>query len=265
MIDERMEEQASLHVLGALSEAEAREFEKALAADPELREFVARLSATTGAIAGSVPAVAPPPRLRAKILAQVAPVQKTVSLPERNFWSALWLPWSFATGLAVLCLLLFAQDSRLRQNLGVQAQQIDNLNQLAQSLESATNDLRQTVVALRETNRLANLRIAMLNSVVATAANTVAVTLWDNQRQDGVFVVQNLKSSPADKDYELWVIDAHQGPVAAGVFHMDESGTIRMDFKPTRSILAAGKFAVTEEVKGGVESPTLKNLVLASN
>jgi anti-sigma-K factor RskA len=104
----------------------------------------------------------------------------------------------------------------------------------------------------------------MLNSLVADEPKTVAVTLWDNQRQDGVFVVQNLKALPADKDYELWVIDG-QNPVAAGVFHMDESGTIRMDFKPSRSIKTAGQFAVTEEVKGGVASPTIKNMVLASN
>ena len=44
MMDERMEEQASLHVLGALSDVEAREFKKILHADPELQKFVARLS-----------------------------------------------------------------------------------------------------------------------------------------------------------------------------------------------------------------------------
>ena len=46
---------------------------------------------------------------------------------------------------------------------------------------------------------------------------------------------------------------------------MDESGTIRLNFKPGRSIKTAGIFAVTEEVKCGVISPTIKNMVLASN
>ena len=36
MMDERLEEKAALHVLGALSEAEAREFKLAMQADPEL-------------------------------------------------------------------------------------------------------------------------------------------------------------------------------------------------------------------------------------
>ncbi len=264
MNDERMEEQASLHVLGALNPDEAREFKQAMQADPELQKFVARLSTATGALAGSVEAAEPPPQLRAKILAQFGEKQKIISLPQRG-GIAFWLPWSWATCVTILCILLFTQESRLRLTVGSQAQQINNLNQLVQSLSATTNDLQQTVLALQATNRLANLRIAMLNSVVSDAPKTVAVSLWDNEKQNGVLVGQSLKALAADRDYELWVMDENQIPVAAGVFHMDASGAIRMDFKPSHAIKTAGKFCVTEEIKGGVASPTLKNLVLASN
>jgi len=265
MIDERMEEQAALHLLGALSEAEGREFEKAMQADPELQELVAQLSTVTGALGGAVPLVEPPLQLRAKVLAQVAPPQKMIVPPERKFRVGFWLPWTFATGLAIFCIVLRTQDSQLRRTVDAQAQQIGVLNQLAQSLELSTNNLQQRVLALQETNRLASLRIAMLNSLVADAPKTVAVTLWDNQRQDGVFVAQNLKTLPTDRDYELWVIDENQNPVAAGVFQVEANGSIRMEFKPSRLIKTAGKFAVTEEIKGGVASPTIKNMVLAGN
>jgi anti-sigma-K factor RskA len=265
MIDERLEEQAALHVLGVLSEAEAREFNRALLADPELQEFVARLSVATNALAGAMPLVEPPSQLRTRILAQAASSQKMVGPSERKFRTALWLPWTFATCLAVLCAALLSQDSQLRKTVGDLAQQIGTLNQLAHALELSTNNLQQTVLALQETNRLANLRVAMLNSLVADAPKTVAVTLWDNQRQDGVFVAQNLKTLPTDKDYELWVIDENQTPVAAGVFHAEANGSIRMEFKPSRLIKTAGQFAVTEEIKGGVASPTIKNMVLAGN
>lgn len=264
MMDERLEEQASLYVLGALSGTEAAEFERKLRADPELQACVARLSAAMGALAGAVPAVEPPPQLRAKILAQVAPEQKIVSLPPRKFNPLSWFPWLAAAGFAVLCIVLNVQDTKLRQTIGDQARQIDQLNQLAQSLQSATNSLQQTVLALQETNRLANLRIAMLNSLIADAPKAIAVSLWDNQQQNGVFVAQNMKALPGDRDYELWVIDG-QKPVPAGVFHMDQGGSVRMEIKPSQLIKTAGVFAVTEEVKGGVASPTLKNMVLASN
>jgi anti-sigma-K factor RskA len=263
MIDERMEEQAALHVLGALSEAEAREFKKKLQADPELQEYVSRLSVATGALAGATPMVEPPPQLRAKILAQVEPPQKVLTMPERKPGLLSWLPWAFAAGIAILCFVFLGQNGQLRNTIGQQAKRIDDLNQLAQSLQAVTNTLNQTVLALQETNRLANLRIAMLNSLVPDAPKAIAVSLWDNQKQDGVFVAQNLKALPADRDYELWVIDGNK-PVASGVFHVGESGAIRVDFKPSQLVKVASVFAVTEEVKGGVTSPTLKNMVLAS-
>jgi anti-sigma-K factor RskA len=260
MIDERMEEQAALHVLGALSDVEAREFKKKLQADPELREHVARLTVATGALAGATLKVEPPPQLRAKILARVEPPQKVLTLPERKFGL---LSWAFAACVAALCFVFFAQNSQLRDTIGRQAMQIDNLNQLAQSLQTVTNTLSQTMLALQETNRLENLRIAMLNSLVPDAPKAIAVSLWDSEKQNGVFVAQNLKALPADRDYELWVIDGGK-PVASGVFHVGESGAIRVDFKPSQLIKVASVFAVTEEVKGGVASPTLKNMVLAS-
>ena len=265
MIDERMQEQASLHVLGALSPEEAYEFKKAMKADPELQAFVARLSTATGALAGSVPAAEPPPQLRAKILAQVLPPQKTVSLPERKFRPVSWLPWALATGFGALCVMLNIQDTQLRKTVGDQAQQITNLNQMAESLQSATNNLLQTVLALQETNRLSNLKIAMLNSLVADAPKAIAVSLWDNSKQDGVFVAQNLKTLPADRDYQLWVLDNGTTPVSAGVFNVNGDGVVRLDFKAQQPIQVAGKFAVTEEIKGGVASPTINNMILASN
>jgi anti-sigma-K factor RskA len=259
MMDERMEEQAALYVLGALNEAEAQEFRGAIQADPELQEFVARLRTTAGALAGGVPLVEPPPELRAKILGQVVPSPKTASR------TVAWLPWAMAACFGLLCVVLFSQESRLRKTIAYQQQQIGVLNQLAQVLESSTNSLQEAMLALQETNRLASLRIALLTSLAPDAPKTVAVTLWDNQRQSGVFMAQNLKPLPAERDYELWVMDENQKPVAAGVFHLDTNGGIRMDFKPGRLIKTAGKFAVTEEVRGGVTLPTLKNLVLAGN
>jgi anti-sigma-K factor RskA len=263
MIDERMEEQASLHVLGALSEAEAQEFKKQLQANPELQQYVSRLSLATGALAGATPMVEPSPQLRSRILARVEPPQKMVTLPERKPGLLAWLPWAFGVGSAVLCFVFFTQNGQLHNTIVQQAKQIDSLNQLALSLQTTTHTLNQTVLALQETNRLENLRIAMLNSVVPDAPKAVAVSLWDSTKQDGVFVAQNLKALPADRDYELWVIDGDK-PVASGVFHVSEGGAIRIDFKPSQLIKVASIFAVTEEVKGGVSSPTIKNMVMAS-
>jgi anti-sigma-K factor RskA len=265
MIDERLEEQASSYVLGALNEAELREFQMALAANAELRELVSQLSVAATAVSGAVPLVEPPPQLRAKVLAAVAERQKIVSLPERKTSFAFKWRGLLAACMVVVLFLEFKHNAKLDMTIGDQAKEIDRLNQLALSLQSTTNELRQAVLALQETNRLQSTRVAILDSLVADSPKTVAVSLWDNQRQDGVFVAENLKPLPADKDYELWVIDENNTPVAAGVFHVDPNGRIRMDFKPSRIVQTAGTFAVTVEAKGGVASPTIKNMVLAGN
>ncbi len=262
MIDERMQEQATLHVLGALAPAEAREFKQAMRNDPELKAFVGTLTSSVGALAGSVNVAEPPPQLRAKILAAVGEPQKMISLPERKPGFISWFPWAVAVCLAMLCFWQISEKQDLGRKVHAQSFQITALNALAASLQSATNDLQQTVLALKETNRLANLRIAMLGSLLADAPKAVAVSLWDDVKQQGVFVVQNLKPLPADRDYQLWVLDNGTTPVDAGVFRVDEQGNVRVEFKAKSLVKVAGKFAVTEEARGGVASPTLKNMVL---
>ena len=270
MIDERLQDQAALYVLGALEGAEAAEFEAAYRGNAELREYVAGLSGAASAVAGLAPRMTPPPSLRARVLAQTEESQKIVALPERK--PSLWIPWAIAAALALVCGVLLNQLSQLRSTLAdsqrhdsqLQAT-VDDLNRLAQSLESTTNDLQKAFIALRESDRLKDVKIAMLNSQRADAPKMAAVTLWDDQRQSGVFVAKKLKALPTDKDYELWALDGGKTPVRAGVFHPDADGQERMDFKPAHPVKAATVFAVTEEVKGGVDSPTLSSLALMSD
>jgi len=266
ILDERLQELAGLYVLGALEGAELREFEDALRGQPELRQHVAGLQPVVEAIGGAIPLAQPPAALRARILAQIdSDSPKIMPRPERPFAAALWWWRAFATGLAVVCVVLLVSDRQLHQTITVQSRQLGELQQLAQSLQAATNDLNHAVLALRESNRLASLRITMLNSLLADAPKMEAVTLWDYASAGGVLVVQNFKPLPADRDYELWVMDEQKNPVPAGVFHPDASGTLRMDYHAGHFIKTPGQFCVTEEVKGGVASPTLKNLLLASN
>ena len=265
MIDERLQEQAALHVLGALSPTEAREFKQALRNNSELKKFVGTLTSSVGALAGSVTATEPPPQLRAKILASVGEKQKMILLPERKPIFPVWLAWSLGLFMTMLCILEFKEHKRLRDIVYTQTSIISDLNRFVTTLQSATNDLQQAVLALQATNRLANLRIAMLGSLLADSPKAVAVSMWDDAKQEGVFVVQNLKPLPADRDYQLWVLDNGTTPVDAGVFRVDGSGTVRVEFKTKSLIKVAGKFAVTEEVRGGVPSPTIKNMVLVGN
>jgi anti-sigma-K factor RskA len=301
MIDERMEEQASLYALGVLEGEEKLAFEAAMHRDAELQQLVAALSASNAALAGTVPLVDPPSSLKNKILDRIDQMSQTdqferilpLPFPQSSKPQVIWLPWALAACLTILCVALAAHDYSMRnrvQDLSELSEtlqsdtnhlqttvaaleetnratnvRIAELNQLAQTLQDTTNDLQRTIASLQETNRLANVRIAMLGSLLSDQPKAVAVSLWDNKNQNGVFVVQNLKPVPSDKDYQLWVIDPqYKTPVDAGVFQVDAQGNVRFQFKPSLHITDANKFAVTEEAKGGSPVPKGQMVLLGS-
>ncbi len=268
MIDERMEEQSSLYVLGLLSGAELSEFETQLRGNPELRRLVEQFRASTDLLAGSVSRVEPPLQLKQKILQQIDSREnassKIVPLPEKSSHSIVWLPWALAAGLAVVCGILFLDKTR---NQTAAAQLKDELNQLhiqTGQLRARTDSLQSEVATLQNKDRLSQMRIAMLSSLLEESPKAVAVSVWDNEQQKGVLVVENLAPLPADKDYQLWVIDSkYPSPVDAGVFTVDQKGAVRFQFNP-KSRVNFEKIAVTLERKGGVSKPEGKMVLLGS-
>ena len=267
MINERMEELASLHVLGLLTPPEEKAFAAALARDAELQALVTSLLATRDALAGTVPPATPSPQVKQRIMAELdARVKKPALRPvAKSSWSfpTFWLPWAMAAAAVVVCVHQTLDKRELLAQVERQNGRIAELDQLADKLRGATNQLTQTVASLQSATKLADVRIALLSSLLSDDPKAVAVSLWDNHEQSGVFVVQNLKPLPADRDYQLWVIDPkYKIPVSAGVFQVDPSGNVRLHFKTDKAIVTADKFAVTLEPKGGLPVPTLKNLVL---
>jgi anti-sigma-K factor RskA len=263
VIDERTEELASAYVLGALEPDEMQALERELEGNAELRSLVSSLRGVGALLAGTAPAMEPTAALRARLLADFIEGRPTPSTARRVQLPAL-LPWALAAGLAALCLLFGWQLHGLRAELEARQVSIDTLNRVADQLHSQTDDLRQTVLTLQQSNRLANLRIAVLNAQLSSDPKAVAVSVWDNEHQNGVVIVHHLKPPPKGKDYQLWIIDPHYPvPVSAGILPVDDAGDGRADFKARRTIQNANQFAVTEEVKGGAEVPTLKAMVLA--
>jgi anti-sigma-K factor RskA len=263
VIDERSEELASAYVLGALEPEQARLFERQLDEDSELRQLVSELRAVTELVAGDSPALEPPAALRTRLLLEFA--ERTPSprrAPQRSYTTI--LPWALAAGFAGLCLLFGFQSHGLRGQLDVRQHRIEELSRIADTLRAERTDLRQTVLSLQQSNRLANMRIAVLSAQLKADPKAVAVSVWDNEHQSGVVVVHHLKPPPPDKDYQLWIIDPkYKTPVDAGVFQVDAKGNVRADFHARALIQTPSQFAVTVEKKGGAETPNLKAMVLA--
>jgi len=273
VIDEAMQEQAAAYALGALDGPERQAFEAALRVDPELRALVHELSSVTEALAGMAPALQPSAAIRERLLLEIdqrrptgAAAAHDLPVPAAAVSPGPWIPWAVAAALALVAAGAVWQSAGLRTQLAAQASRINELTISAELARTESSDLRLTVAKLRESNRVANFRIALLDSLLAAAPKTIAVSVWDNERQDGVFIVRNLSPLPSDKDYQLWIIDPkYPSPVDAGVFQVDAKGNVRADFRAKLPIQAANQFAVTIERKGGAAVPNTKAMVLAGS
>ncbi len=85
MINEQLQEQASLYVLGALPPDERAAFETVLRGNKELREILRELQRATGSLAIAAPSVPLPPGLKDKVLRRIESADKlkvTANSPE---------------------------------------------------------------------------------------------------------------------------------------------------------------------------------------
>jgi anti-sigma-K factor RskA len=277
VIDDGLQEQAAAYALGALDADQLNAFEGALRVDPELRAMVRELRQVTESLAGTVPALEPPAAIKARLLLDIdqqwtGGPNSTAGQPSAPVSVAakstpnVWIPWAIAAALTVLSVAFLWQSSHLRSQLAAQVGRINELTTNAELARAESADLRAAVARLRESNRIANFRIAVLDSLLAADPKAVAVSVWDNERQDGVFIVRNLKQLPGDKDYQLWIIDPkYPSPVSAGVFQVDAKGSVREGFHAKQLIQSANQFAVTVENKGGADVPNTKAMVLAGS
>lgn len=103
MIDEPLEELASLYALDLLEGDDLARFEATLARDPKLQSIVAEFREATAALAHAAPAVSPPAALKNRVLATVAtttPVKDNVVRPAAFTFAGV-VPWAIAAGFAL--------------------------------------------------------------------------------------------------------------------------------------------------------------------
>ena len=100
MIEESLQEEACLFVLGLLSESDSHAFQVEMARNSELRSFVAGANNATLALARSAPRQELSPDVKQRLLSTLrlpAHTSQVVSFPKRSGWSV--VPWSIAACL----------------------------------------------------------------------------------------------------------------------------------------------------------------------
>ena len=186
MIDEQLQEQASLYVLDLLEPEEARAFEALLAKNGELRRHVDELSETVAQLAHAAPPQPLPPHLEARVLAAISG-SKVVTMPK-SFARAVWIPWAIAACLVVAFVIALADRQQLAQQLtSARQKNAESDAQLTRSrsevadaqsriatLAAEKNRAQQEVVELQQREADARAQMVTLAAARDEAANKLA-------------------------------------------------------------------------------------------
>jgi anti-sigma-K factor RskA len=278
MIDEQLQEQASLYVLGLLESPEAQAFEARLAGDTELRRHVDGLTENVAQLAHAAPQRPLPPELEARILAEIRATKTPVAFPVQR---SSWIPWAIAAALAIACLVTFADRQRIATELTTaRSENMQSQTQIAatavekQRIEQQLVELREReadaraqmatladartkaekkIEEIEQRDELKKVQVAALTSKLADAPDATAAVVWDAERQRGVLNTANMPPNAANSDYQLWIVDPRfTDPVDAGVFTVNKNGGTKYFFTPKSRITSATAFAISLERKGGV-------------
>lgn len=165
MIDPRRETLAGLYVVGALTAAEAREFEATLAGDLELQSFVQKLRDAPDVVPMAHPAPPPPPSFKARWLTLLG----LQGSPNEASHGPVWLPWAIAIGFGILCILLLLLGNNFRRQAVQANRELAEARQQVAALESERDDTQRTL-ELVQSNAIAEVR-KLREGVIQQAAD----------------------------------------------------------------------------------------------
>ena len=242
---------ADLHTLTgayaahALSDTERQAFERHLEACPACAQEVRELEATTARL-GAAAASPPPPELWDRIRAQALVTRQLPPVVGRVERRRLAGRRGTAAGRRVP-LLLAAAAALLVAVLSVTALNLGLLGRADRA--DRTADLVAAVLAAPDARRVAA-------QPGGTGQATVVVS---RQRGRAVFVADGLPPAPADRTYELWVVN-RSGPRPAGLVQVAGEGRVtRLLDGP---VTGNEQVAMTVERQGGAARPTSEPVVV---
>jgi anti-sigma-K factor RskA len=231
-----------LFALGLADEPERGEIREHLNRGCEVCTAEIRKALELLALVGAtVPAAAPSPKLRRRILASAGHEQ-------RGF---LWTLLAVATAvLACFAAVYFSGRE----------------NQYAQESAALREQIRRQEIDLTRLNEA--FAILSRPDTTVTTFGTGQTTppkgkVFLNATQGVLLIASNLPPAPSGKAYEMWVIPKQGKPAPAGLFQSQPDGTaMYLEHTPV-DLATTGAVAVTLENEGGAPQPTSTPLIVA--
>ena len=263
---------AAAYALDALDVDERAEFERALAASPELRDEVDAYAESAAHLAGQAEPVAPPPSLRARLMAELdsTPQVAADAAPAASPDAAMPDP-SIAPAEPAPSTRSTAADSDRtagRAESAARRRWFQRPGAIIGAAAAAVVLIAGAVIGIgwagpngwgaqREMAAIAEAPDAQSQTLEVEGGGEVTLVSSAAQGRSGV-VVEGLPDLGADQTYELWYID-DAGADSAGTFDVSGSETWRVldgSFEPGVAV------GITVEPAGGSPQPTTEPIVV---
>ncbi len=262
------QEQIMLYAADALDDVERADLLAHLAGGcGTCHAALAEARETLGALAGSLPAVAPPPQVKERLMARIAAERDDAGSTATAVAGVAPAPRPPAASaptdgdargpagsIGIGRVLLAAAAAAVITAAGVYLALVEPTRQDRQAVVTELQDREQEVGRLR--SLLASRQLALV-SLASTAdqQSSRGRLLLDQTSGNWELLVFDLAPLEGGRVYELWLLDDEQKPYSAGTFQVSDAGVGRLigDAVP-EGMASIALAAVTDEPAGG--SPT---------
>jgi len=230
-----------------LSSAERAEVESHLVTFPELRKELREIERSLEIFAGST-AMKSPAGVKERILDAIRHDGKG-SGGTKGSSNGLWSILSLLFGLGLLVFgYLFYQKDQDTQRL------TNEIALVRDTCQTRNDELTRELELLRQLTRTTNTIIPF--QATPGFASTDLYLHINNVTKRSFIQVRNLPPIAANQSYELWSLRPNQPPAPLNVFDAPASGLIEVTY-----VEGTETYAITIEQRGGVNSPTMANLI----
>jgi len=222
------------YALKALDPDEVRMLENHLKTCPDCQAGLEEFRAVSNGLMFALPPKAPPPRVRARLIASLAAAQAPAPSTRRA-----WPIWQLAGGLA-LAILLVLNVSTLSQLQALQRQQAT----LTKHLQTSQTAL--ALVAYPEGRTLA-----------VTGQQAAGTLILNSELKNGVLFAWGLETLDEAHAYQVWLIQPDGRRVSGGLFRTEPGQPfVSVVIPSSRPFSDFTGLGVTIEPAGGSPGPT---------